>query len=443
MSRAGIMRSILAFFLALLVGSATAGDSASTWRKFDVPVGSTYHVTDANGVERDIAPSCSGGPVCGINASGALECHEGNKQFSFYYKPGSSDKVVVFFDEGGACWDSNTCVTGNQTPLSTYVPEIGPSSDPANMGGLFDVANKANPYRDWSMVVIPYCTGDIHWGSKDETYTDYTGAVTGAPGGSVTIHHRGFDNFLYVREWMKNRFSARERDEGIKKLLVTGSSAGAYGSAFAYPHLKQAFPRAKGYLMADAGNGVIIDDFRDQALNGPDARWGIQGNLAHWVPGMDGFPSTPSTHLIEAIYFALAGAYPNDRFSQYTSYADIIQVLFYNIMLNQNDLAAWAKLTPDVYGAWVKQMVDHVWSTANNPNYRFFVAEGCNHTVLPFSDDFYQKTNPLHSKRFLPWFRALTQDEDGAGAWKNEFCTSCSTPTPEQMNACLMRSFNQ
>lgn len=48
------------------------------------------------------------------------------------------------------------------------------------------------------MVVVPYCTGDIRWGSNDAHYTDYTGAVTGTPGGQVTIHHRGFDNFLFL-----------------------------------------------------------------------------------------------------------------------------------------------------------------------------------------------------------------------------------------------------
>ena len=80
------------------------------------------------------------------------------------------------------------------------------------------------------MVVLPYCTGDLFWGSKEQVYTDETGLATGIVGGKVTIHHRGFDNFLFVRDWMKKRFS-RRGDERLEKVLVTGSSAGGYGAA--------------------------------------------------------------------------------------------------------------------------------------------------------------------------------------------------------------------
>lgn len=434
------MRAILAVFLGFLIASAAAHD-ASSWRKFDVPVGGTFRVTDANGVERDIAPGCSGGPVCAIDPStGIPRCREGNKQFSFYYKPGKSDKVLVYFDGGGACWDSNTCVTGNQTPLSAYVPEIGPSSDPASKGGLFNLDNHDNPYREWSMVVLPYCTGDIHWGSNDASYTDFTGAVTGTPGGQVTIHHRGFDNFLFVRQWMKKRFDGLTDDGG--KLLVTGSSAGAYGAAFSFPHLKRAFPRAKGYLMADAGNGVITDGFLDQAVDGLNPTWNIRPNLASWIPGMDSLPAAPADRYYLAYYFALAGYYPKDRFSQYTTHWDTIQALFYNIMLNQNNIPAWGMLTPEVYGAWVQQGLGNMFATAANPNYRFFVGEGCNHTLLRFDDDFY-KTSANHPVQFLDWFKALTRERDDA-AWQNTFCMNCSLPpTQPEVGACLARSFSQ
>jgi hypothetical protein len=441
MSRSGFMRGVLALFLGFAIGSAGAGDS-NLWRKFDVPVGSTYRVTDANGVEREIAPSCSGGPVCSIDPNtGIRNCRKGNEQFSFFYKPGrDAKKLLVFFDGGGACWDSNTCVTGNLSPLSSYVPEITAESDPSAMGGVFNIARLDNPYRDWNMVVIPYCTGDIHWGSKDQTYVDYTGAVTGLPGGQVTIHHRGFDNFLYVRDWITKRFP---NGDSLEKMLVTGSSAGAYGSAFAYPHLKQTFPRAKGYLFGDAGNGVMTDAFLDQAIEAQDSSWNIQGNLAHWVPGLDYLPHVPAAHFVEAYYFAVAGYYRQDRLAQYTTHWDTVQVLFYNIMLNQDNVLAWGDLTPEVYGSWVQQMLGHVFVTAINPNYRFYVAEGCNHTLLRHDDDFYGRS-PNQPIRFLAWFRAMTQDGFAALPWQNSFCFNCSTPPTEaEAGACLARSFAQ
>ncbi len=431
--------------------SVASADESRDWKKIDVAPG-TYQTTDGNGVAREIIPSCSGGPVCTTNAAGVQSCRLGNKDFSFFFKPGKEKKkLVVFFDGGGSCWDSNTCVTGQQTPLSAYVPELKGISTQ----GLFDQSNPKNPYRDWNIAVLPYCTGDIHWGSKDQAYTDFTGRITGTQGGTVTIHHRGFDNFLYVREWLMNHFAEKEEKkekgeddneaENINKLLVTGSSAGAYGAAFAYPHLKQAFPRANGYLLADAGNGVISDALLQQAVRLPDERWGASRNLVRNIPGMDGIFNQPADRFAPAYFSALAGFYPQDRFSQYTTLFDVIQALFFNISLNQNNIAAWGNLTPQVYGAWTNQMVNFAFITAANPNYRFYIASGCNHTVLRFNDDYYS-TQTTQVPSFLNWFKALTKEgEDGAppANWVNSFCSGCAIPpTAQEVGTCLQRSFS-
>lgn len=450
---ARVMGTVIVFSLVFFATLVYGDEAAQTWQKIDVPA-RTYTTTDGNGVTREIAPSCSGGPVCKPDpVSGQPVCRAGNKQFSFYFKPGKPKKLLVYFDGGGACWNSNTCITGAQTRLPAAVPEIGLNINPATMGGLFDVANKDNPYRDWSMAFIPYCTGDVHWGSKDVKYTDYTGAVTGTPGGQVTYHHRGFDNFLYVRAWLQQRFKRHREngdDEGIKKLLVTGSSAGAYGAALDFPHLRQAFPEAKAYMLADAGNGVITDSFLQQAVQGLD-RWGVSQNIAHWIPGMDALPYTSADRFFPMYYSALTAYYPHDRFSQYTTHWDIVQTLVLNIMLNQNNIPAWTRITPSVYGAWAQGMENNVYSNAVNPNFRFYVAEGCNHTILRFSDDFY-KTNSSQSPTFLSWFKALTKDgggDDGEdvnapNAWQNTFCANCSLPPlASDVSACLARSFSR
>lgn len=443
-------KAIKSMFAVMLLAFGTLfgahAEDGQDWQKIDVPPG-IYQTTDSNGVLRDIAPSCSGGPICTTNANGIPTCRLGKKDFSFFFKQGKEKKkLVVFFDGGGACWDSNTCVTGQQTPLAVYVPEI---RDVMNTEGLFDLNNPKNPYRNWSIAVLPYCTGDIHWGSNDQRYTDFTGAVTGVPGGTVTVHHRGFDNFLYVRDWLVSRFNEKENDEeekgnkNIKQLLVTGSSAGGYGAAFAYPHLKQSFPNATGYLMADAGNGVISDALLQQAVRSPDQRWGAAQNFVRNIPGMDGIFNLPADRFATAYYAALAGNYPNDRFSQYTTLFDVIQVLFFNISLNQDNIATWGNLTPQIFAAWTNQAVNNAFISAANPNYRFYIASGCNHTVLRFNDDFYS-AQTTQRPSFLAWFKALTKEgEDGAAPenWVNSFCAGCMIPpTPQEIGACLQRS---
>jgi hypothetical protein len=433
------MGSALAVLFALFMGAAQAGDYGKVWKKYDVPQRS-YRVVDTNGEKRTITPSCSGGPVCAPDpATGLPKCRPGNTQYSFYYKEGKEKNLLVFFDGGGACWNSETCVKGNLGDLPAYRAELGASSDPANFGGVFDLNNAANPYRDWSMVVVPYCTGDIHWGSKDQTYRDETGLVTGELGGKVKIRHRGFDNFLYVREWMKSRFSdRRSRDGNLQKIIVTGSSAGGYGSAFAFPHVKQTFPKATAYLMADGANGVITDGFLDVAVRGLDSSWGMAGNLAHWIPGMDTLPYVPAASFANAYYYAVAAYYPNDRFTQYTTMWDVVQVFFYNTMLNQNNSDAWFYLPPEVWQDWVTQALTIMVGNSYNPNYRYYVGEGCNHTVMTFSDDFYKQSSN-HPVQFLDWFKALTSDTDPA--WQNVMCTNCEVPPTEvEANTCFLRS---
>lgn len=456
------MRNLKAFkgaaVLLLLSFATVAGahfrDSGG-WKKIDVAPG-TYKTTDGNGAKRYVKPSCSGGPVCTVDAAtGKPSCRTGDKQFSFFYKPGKEKKLLVYFDGGGACWDSNTCVTGQLTPLSAYTPEAPKTLDKQ---GLFDTSNRSNPYRNWSMAVIPYCTGDVHWGSKDQDYTDFTGAVTGVPGGTVTIHHRGFDNFLYVRDWLMHRYAGKpvfdsvlfkrphhERERNtVKKLLVTGSSAGGYGAIFAYPHLKRAFPKAEAYMLGDGSSGVVSEALLQQALRQPDEHWGAEKNLVTDIPGMDGIFNLPTELFSQGFYSALADYYPQDRFSQYTTIFDFIQALFYNISLNQNNIQAWSAVTPAVYGAWSSQAIGKTFATTVHSNYRAYVGPGCNHTVLRFNDDFYN-TQSAQAVSFLSWFGALTEEEENGvypANWVNSFCVGCTTPpTPAEVGACLQRSF--
>jgi hypothetical protein len=34
------------------------------------------------------------------------------------------------------------------------------------LSGIFDATSAENPFKDWNMVYVPYCTGDVHFGTK-------------------------------------------------------------------------------------------------------------------------------------------------------------------------------------------------------------------------------------------------------------------------------------
>jgi hypothetical protein len=135
--------------------------------------------------------------------------------FRFWVRQGDPTKLAVVFDGGGACWDDLTCSNpfGGDGVLTFYSPDIPPGSEPTRYGGLLDFANPANPVRDWTVVAIPYCTADVHLGSTDRGYT-----MKGHPGlpRQFTLHHRGYDNFMVVLDWI-----TRHVPQGVSDLLVT------------------------------------------------------------------------------------------------------------------------------------------------------------------------------------------------------------------------------
>ena len=70
-------------------------------------------------------------------------------------------------------------------PAPTYKRErrYGDDFGESQPHGIFDFANPMNPFADFSVVYVPYCTGDVHIGNTDHDYGD-----------GVVIEHKGYVN---------------------------------------------------------------------------------------------------------------------------------------------------------------------------------------------------------------------------------------------------------
>lgn len=396
---AGRLNILAAAGLSLLV-AACGGDApvpvadplqtTGTWQVF-FP---TSTVIDG----QTVTPTCSAAPGT-------------NQQFRFWARRGTVNKLVVFFEGGGACWDGATCslpaylgIPANQPAL--YKGEVLPTDNPTQLGGMFDVTNPANPVKDWSMVYVPYCTGDIHAGSKTASY------VNPATGQTYRIEHRGADNFKVVLKWMQDNFSAPQQ------LLVTGSSAGGYGAILNYPRVKQAYPNARSMVLADAAQGVTPASF-DALRNNS---WNIQ--LSSAVYGSNP-QSTPTGELVRR----LAQHYPNDVVAQYTTALDLVQMQFYDIMVN-----GLTGVQGTACQAWTDQMVAGLQANQSVPNFRSYLAAGTTHTLMrgntmnQAGQPLYYAENSAGGVAFINWLRDLI---DGRGA-PNVACTNCTTFPPGQ-----------
>lgn len=311
--------------------------------------------------------------------------------YRFWFRRGTADGLVVFFDGGGACWDDITCAIPRRREAERdddgfYKAELIPTDTPDRFSGIFDFSNPRNPVRDWSFVYVPYCTGDVHSGSNTATYTD---PDSGEP---YQIEHRGADNFRVVLNWMKDNFAQPER------ILVAGSSAGAYGASTHYPRIRAAFPRGQALMLGDAGQGVMTQAFLDQ--RNTSWRFALPREVFSRNTHM-----TPDTDVVAR----LAARYPRDRFAQYTTAHDITQSSFYALMGAENACMAWTS-----------EMVTGLEERQHAGNFRSYLASGETHSILR-TPRFY--TEQSGGAPLAEWLAAALR-ADGAG-WNNQACEDC------------------
>lgn len=371
--------------------TATARDKGAEWRE----IGQLRPVIGADGLPH--TASCSGYPGT-------------DPTFRFWSRAGKSKNLVVFFEGGGACWDNLSCTfpLDSRVPPGLpqfFVPAVTDASAPTNKSGLFDDTRADNPVKDWTVVYIPYCTGDIHLGSSTRTYYNAGNPVFPLPP-QFDIQHRGFDNFMVVLDWIKRELPKPER------VLVTGSSAGGYGATGNFPWVAEAYPKAELTVMADASQGVTTPLF-DKGSPGRQT-WNPQ--LAPWVFG-DGNVSGP-----ELLRYG-ARAYPNGRFGQFSNVVDGVQIQFYGYMKQYYGPGGSC---PNPVSDWNQQMLGTLASYSGElGNFRSYLAPGSTHTILR-SPGFFSDVGG--GQPVAAWLGALLNR--GATGPGNAACADCLTPLP-------------
>jgi hypothetical protein len=337
---------------------------------------------------RNFTPTCSKAPGT-------------TSKFYYFFHQGTADGLVVFFNGGGACWNSETCskprLAGNRATFSgkddedavgVYKAELLPGDIPAHRSGIFDLSNPLNPVRDWSFVFVPYCTGDVHSGSNT---AHYTFPDTAKP---FTIEHRGWDNMQVIMHWMRRNLQQPAR------LLVSGSSAGAYGAATHYTALRALYPKASAVFLGDSGQGVTTPDF-ERVRN---KNWNYQLPVSVFGAAAQ---QTPDTEVVAK----LAAHFPNDRFAQFTTIHDATQTAFYAQMGSGQ-----------ACNAWTNTMGRELTSRQAAANVRSYVAQGNTHTILRAPLFYSERSGGMP---FAAWLGALLQD---ATLPSNQRCPTCQTP---------------
>jgi hypothetical protein len=319
-----------------------------------------------------------------IEPGGDTICSQGTP-YAYYVHPGTVNRLVVYFQGGGACWNDFTC----SNPDIYFDNSVDDSDNPGQAeAGIFDLDNPDNPFKDWFFVFIPYCTADVHWGDNTQTYT--------IGGEDTTLYHKGLVNVSAVLDWAEDNFAQPE------KIFVSGCSAGSYGSAMGAPYIHELYPDVPLYQLGDSGAGVITDDF----FAGGFPNWGAAPNIPDWIPALD-IPWTEIT--MAKWYTALANYYSEDRWSQYNTAHDVDQIFFYGAM--GGTAADWS----DLMFASIQEIQDNTASS-----FHAYTAPGEIHCIT--GDDIFY-TREVEGVKFHEWVDDMVSDE----AWDDVMCTDCET----------------
>ncbi|HEY0159202.1 MAG TPA: pectin acetylesterase-family hydrolase [Thermoanaerobaculia bacterium] len=278
-------------------------------------------------------------------------CSEPGSEFAFFVKPGRADRLAIYFDGGGACWNDDTCVT-----KAAYDPGIDEADDPTGRRGLFDLSDARNPIRDYTIVSIPYCTADVFLGTKTVTYS------------GKTVRHQGAANAMRALEWTFDTFRKPE------VVFVFGTSAGAIPS----PHY--ASLAARRYASARVVQlGEAAGAYRSPAIPPVLSNWGA------------------APRSFERIYIDAKAAAPRVRFAQFNTAADRVQGTFLQ----------WLGTPAESIPRSIRENMAEI--RAADPQFRAYTAAGNEHLVLT-RDSFY--TTDVNGVTLAQWVADLLAGRD-------------------------------
>ncbi len=183
-------------------------------------------------------------------------------EYYIYVKLANPEKLCIFFSGGGVAWNEYTAarpVTGGKVASrqpNFYWNNLRPFTQLMNINvGITDMKNEANPFKDWSFVVITYATGDFHVGNNDYPYK-------GEDGSDEVLHFHGYVNFLESMKVAKSLFP----NPGT--LLIAGNSAGAFAvPALAGEIADDYYPKTRNVTLFSDSGLLLYKHWRRTAKN--------------------------------------------------------------------------------------------------------------------------------------------------------------------------------
>jgi hypothetical protein len=297
----------------------------------------------------------------------------------------ASGKLLIWFEGGGACFNELSCVMNPETfpPTDAYLSSV------LSHNWIMDRNADNNPFKDWNLVYIPYCSGDVHSGTTMNGYM-------GQP-------QVGFLNFK------KDLAEVVPQVLGLDQVVLGGISAGGFGVAWNWMWAQDAFKPVAVDALDDSGPPMGPDYLSECQQQRNGALWGWEGSIHPSCTSCNVALGKVVRPLIDA---TMKRNTPSTRFGllSYDEDGTIKQFFGYGI----DDCAQWDSLQPPIYpfGKYPAGLADLQKSWAPYPQAAMYVVTGGTHTFLS-ADIASIKTGSIS---MLDWIKKLINKSDG---WTN------------------------
>eukprot|EP00418_Pyrodinium_bahamense_P017152 CAMPEP_0179115266 /NCGR_PEP_ID=MMETSP0796-20121207/54011_1 /TAXON_ID=73915 /ORGANISM="Pyrodinium bahamense, Strain pbaha01" /LENGTH=359 /DNA_ID=CAMNT_0020813511 /DNA_START=108 /DNA_END=1185 /DNA_ORIENTATION=- len=314
-----------------------------------------------------------------VSPGGETRCLSG-EEYVFQVVPGDMDKLLLYFQGGGAAGAARACVK---------------SANPSPPVGVFDRRNAANPFQRFTIVQVIQCSGDVHAGSADQAWLRE---------GAEPVMQRGHANTVSVLKWVKANFPR------MRSFVLAGSSAGAlavhWWARTVLEDLRGGYEHAA--VIADSFGGVLPK--------------GMQPYLARvWRlcdTGLlqDRLQDTceNGSLTVQETYVDAMRSNPNVTFASLSSKLDAVQIRYYNIWVGLND-----PTVPPIGGMrFYAELSSILRVYSQQPNHISYLVDGKQHTFMDHS--IFLTTSPAGENDqgaaagplLTTWLRGLTEKGD-------------------------------
>jgi hypothetical protein len=169
-----------------------------------------------------------GNSFVSVYPGGKTRCLDGSDYF-FQVRLGSPKKLYIRLQGGGICL--------TQADFNSPSACRQRASTVEGLAGITDLSNIQCPLQDFSVISIPYCSGDVHSGNTDQLWGSNFSMVP----------MRGFINAKAAIDYALSQFP------DLSNLVLSGDSAGSQGLQFWSNHLLKLFATRSAHIV------VILD----------------------------------------------------------------------------------------------------------------------------------------------------------------------------------------